>query len=105
MRARTTPGGHAVAFGLVTAALRVPVQDALLGYAYAACAAFVAAGQKLLLLGQRAVQLVLFGLHPHMAAAVEASKDVDPTEPYAFDPLLEVASMTHERQTGRMYIS
>lgn len=105
VRTRTTPGSHAIAYSVVAAALRIPAHDALYAYAYAGCAALVTAGQRLLLLGQRTAQCVLFNLHPRVVAAVETSRNVDPTEPFAFAPLLEVASMAHERQTSRMYIS
>jgi urease accessory protein len=102
---RDTPGSQAVAAGVVASALGVGVPEALTGFAYAACAALVAAGQKLLLLGQRAVQRVLFALHPNITAAVAASRTHDPADPFAFAPVLEVASMTHERQPTRLYIS
>ncbi len=102
---RATPGSQAVAAGVVTSALGVAVPDALTGFAYAACAALVAAGQKLLLLGQRAVQRVLYALHPDITAAVAASQTRDPADPFAFAPVLEVAAMIHERQPTRLYIS
>lgn len=102
---RASPGSQAVAAGVVTSALGVAVPDALTGFAYAACAALVAAGQKLLLLGQRATQRVLFALHPDITAAVAASQAHDPADPFAFAPVLEVAAMTHERQPTRLYIS
>lgn len=102
---RATPGSQAVAAGVVTSALGVGVADALTGFAYAACAALVAAGQKLLGLGQRAVQRVLYELHPSITVAVEASMHHDPADPFAFAPVLEVAAMTHERQPSRLYIS
>jgi urease accessory protein len=105
VRARTAPGGHAIAYGVVATAMGAPVRDALHAYAYTGCAAFVAAGQKLLLLGQRGAQRILFGLHSRISAAVDTSRHVDPAEPFAFAPLLEIASMAHERQTSRMYIS
>jgi urease accessory protein len=102
---RASPGSQAVAAGVVTSALGVGVPEALTGFAYAACAALVAAGQKLLLLGQRGAQRVLFALHPDITAAVVASHHHDPTDPFAFAPVLEVAAMSHERQQTRMYIS
>lgn len=105
VRAGATPGHHAVAFGMVSAALALDGDEAVGAYALAACAALVAVGQKLIPLGQRAAQHTLFALHEPVAAAVAASALHDPADPYAFAPLQEVASMLHERQHTRLYIS
>lgn len=106
VRGRQAPGGHAVAYGLVAGALAVDdEEEAVTAYAYGATAALVAAGQKLVPLGQRAAQRVLFGLHDRVAAAVATSADVDPGDPFAFAPVAEVASMAHERLETRLYIS
>lgn len=105
VRAGDAPGHHAVAYGLVCAALDLPVEDGVAAFSYAACASLVAAGQKLLPLGQREAQRTLFVLHAPIAAAVETSAGIDPADPYAFAPVQEVASMFHERQRTRLYIS
>lgn len=105
VRERRAPGGHAVAYGIVARALAVDGEEAVTAYAYGATAALVAAGQKLIPLGQRAAQRVLFGLHDRVAAAVATSTDVDPSDPFAFAPVAEVASMAHERLETRLYIS
>lgn len=99
------PGGQAVCFGLTAGALGIPVHEAVCAYTYAAAAALVAAGQKLIPLGQRAAQRLLLQLRDPIAAAVTASASVEPTEPFAFAPTVEVASMTHERLQPRLYIS
>lgn len=105
VRAGDAPGHHAVAYGVVCTALDLPVEDGVAAFAYAACASLVAAGQKLVPLGQREAQRTLLALHVPIAAAVELSADIDPTDPYAFAPVQEVASMAHERQRTRLYIS
>jgi urease accessory protein len=105
VRAREAPGHHAVAHGVVCAAFALGVADAAAAFAYAACASLVAAGQKLVPLGQREAQRTLLALHAPIAAAVELSAGIDPADPYAFAPVQEVASMVHERQRTRLYIS
>jgi urease accessory protein len=105
VRSGEAPGHHAVAHGVVCAALELPVEDAVAAFAYAACASLVAAGQKLVPLGQREAQRTLLALHAPIAGAVELSGAIDPADPYAFAPVQEVASMVHERQRTRLYIS
>jgi urease accessory protein len=105
VRAGDAPGHHAVAHGVVCAALELPVEDAVAAFAYATCASLVAAGQKLVPLGQREAQRTLLALHAPIAGAVELSAGIDPADPYAFAPVQEVASMVHERQRTRLYIS
>ncbi|MCP9489923.1 MAG: hypothetical protein MSC31_08615 [Solirubrobacteraceae bacterium MAG38_C4-C5] len=105
VRAGDAPGHHAVAYGVVGTALDLPVEDGVTAFAYAACASLVAAGQKLVPLGQREAQRILLALHAPIATAMELSGAVDPTDPYAFAPVQEVAAMAHERQRTRLYIS
>jgi urease accessory protein len=105
VRAGDAPGHNAVAYGVVCASLELPVEDGVAAFAYAACASLVAAGQKLVPLGQREAQRTLLALHGPIAAAVELSAGIDPADPYAFAPVQEVASMAHERQRTRLYIS
>jgi urease accessory protein len=101
----TAPGSHAIVYGLVVRALGIDVREAVTAYVYATAAGLTAAGQRLLPLGQRATQSILFRLHDRIAGAVEASVAIDPAEPFAFAPVAEIASMAHERQQPRLYIS
>lgn len=105
VRRGEAPGHNAIAYGVVCAALDLPVDEAATAFAYAACASLVSAGQKLVPLGQRAAQRTLFALHAPIAAAVDLSAGIDPADPFAFAPVQEVASMAHERQRTRLYIS
>lgn len=105
VRGGSAPGNHAVAYALVTRSLGITVGEALISYLYTTTAALVAAAQKLIPLGQRAAQRVLFGLHDRIRAAAAASRQADPDDPFAFAPVVEVASMSHERQRSRLYIS
>lgn len=105
VRAGASPGLHAVAYGVVARALGLSTSDALHAYGYGACAALVAAAQRLVPLGQRSAQRTLFRLHDRIAAAVELGSRLDPADPFSFSPVLEVAAMSHERQTTRLYIS
>lgn len=100
-----SPGGLAVARGAVTRAAGIGLGHALLAHAQGTAAALVAAGQKLIPLGPSAAQRVLADLAPAILAAVERSASVPCDDLYAFAPALEIRSMAHERQDGRLYIS
>jgi len=105
VRAGDSPGGHAVCFALTATALGVAEHEAVCAYAYAAAAALVVAAQKLIPLGQRGAQRVLLRLHDRVDAAAATSASVDPADPFAFAPAVEVASMSHERLQPRLYMS
>ncbi len=105
VRGGSAPGHHAVAYGVVAGALVLEPGEAMSAYAFAACSALVAVGQKLIPLGQRSAQRTLFTLHAPISAAVAAGAAHDPADLFSFAPIQEVASMVHERQRTRLYIS
>lgn len=65
----------------------------------------MAAGQKLIPLGQSAAQRVLANLAPAVLAAVERSERTACDDMHAFAPGLEIRSMQNERQEVRLSIS
>ena len=105
VRGERAPGSHPVAWGSSLRAMGVSLDAALHGLAFSVLAGFVAAGQKLIPLGQGAAQGVLRELRCTIAAAVERSRDIDPLGVFAFAPELEIASMAHERLDGRLFAS
>ncbi|MGI8596862.1 MAG: urease accessory protein UreF [Thermoleophilaceae bacterium] len=105
VRGERAPGSHPVAWGSSLRAMGVSLDAALHGLAFSVLAGFVAAGQKLIPLGQGAAQGVLRELQRTITTAVERSRELDPLDVFAFAPELEIASMAHERLDGRLFAS
>jgi urease accessory protein len=105
VREGRAPGSHAVAWGGCLRAMGVSCDAALHGLAFTVLAGLVAAGQKLVPLGQSTAQKVLRELHGRAAAAVKRSHELDPLDVFAFAPEVEVRSMAHERLDGRLFAS
>jgi urease accessory protein len=105
VRDGVTPGNLAVGYGVAAPALGFGVEEALYAYLYAAVAALVAAGQKLIPLGGSVAQRALYESGGEVIRAAEASEGIGVEEMRAFAPLVDVYSMRHERQRVRLYIS
>ena len=104
-REGTVPSNAAVAHGVAAGSLGLGLDEALLGYLYAAASSLVAAGQKLIPLGGSAAQRTLHALGDEILAAAENSEQTEVEDMHAFAPLLDARSMLHERQRTRLYIS
>ena len=101
-----TPAGHHVtvcAFGALAAG--VPLRAALLAYFYGNVAGVCTAAPKLLRIGADACQRVLRTAGREAEAAVARSLGVAREDAGWFDPLLEIASVRHERAAERLFIS
>jgi len=99
--AGATPGHHAVALGLVGAALGWPTSELVTAYLYAAAAALANAALRLMPLGQLAGQRVLWELQPLILRLVQdLSGDLG-----GFAPALEIAAMRHETLEARLFRS
>lgn len=99
------PGNYPAVLGAVTGREDVPVREACLLACHEFANALLRAAQRLLRLGATDVQRTLDDLRPAMIRAVEASadRDLDSLQPFA--PLVEVASMNHERADRRLFLS
>lgn len=96
-------GHHLVVCGLQYAA--TPLEAALGAYFYQALAACCAASLKLVRVGQEACQRVLTECLKSCASSLEVSLGVERERAGWFNPLLEIASMRHERAEERLFIS
>lgn len=98
-------GHHVIvsAFGAVAAG--VPLRAALLAYFYGSVAGVCAAAPKLLRIGSDGCQRVLRLAGQEAETAVAHSLEVAREDAGWFDPLLEIASMRHERAGERLFIS
>jgi len=97
----TTPGHHAVAFGLVTQGLGLPEEPALLAYLYTVTAGWVAAAVRLIPLGQTDGQRLLQALAPTLLDLMPY-RQLTPEAAWNCTPGLDIRSMQHERLYSRL---
>ena len=105
VRADETPGHDAVVTGLHLAAMNVSKEEALAAYAYTTAAALVSAAMRLLPLGQKRGQALLYRcgeLAPEWIAAAQ-QRELDSLG--SFTPLLDIGAMNHEVAHTRIFIS
>lgn len=102
---RACRGHHLVVCGLQAVVEGVPVRAALAAYFYQSLAAICGAALKLIRIGQEGAQRALRAAALETNAAVEASLAVPRTSAGWFNPLLEIASLRHERAEERLFIS
>jgi len=100
-----SPGNYAVAFHAAAAAADVTEHDALLAWGYQSVAQMVGALLRLGQLGHRGAQTILSRLRPVVERGVRDLLAQDPDAPSSFAPVLEIASMRHERQYSRLFRS
>ena len=98
-------GHQAVICGVQAAVAGVPLEAALGAYYYQAVAAACGASLKLIRIGQDGVQRALRAAAELAPAAIARSLAVARDEAGWFNPILEIASMRHERAGERLFIS
>jgi len=98
-------GHHLVVCGLQGAVQEVPLEATLQAYFYQALASVCSAALKLIRIGQDGVQRALHSATTLVPAGVERSLAVAREDAGWFNPLLEIASMRHERANERLFIS
>ena len=74
-------------------------------YAFQSLRQQLSAAQRLGRIGQSAVQELLHALKPAILSAVERSLRVPLDEAGAFTPWIDLASMKHEHQFARLFLS
>lgn len=98
-------GHHLVVCGLQAGMEGIPLEAALAAYFYQSLAALGAAALKLIRIGQDGVQRTLRAANTEANAVIQASLLVSREDAGWFNPLLEIASMRHERAYERLFIS
>lgn len=96
---------HPVVFGLVSSALGVPPVTAATTYAFQTVRGQISAAQRLTRLGQVEAQRLLHSLKPAMEEAVTTAQEYPFEEVGPFMPILDIASMAHERMEVRLFVS
>jgi urease accessory protein len=99
------PGNYAVVLGVVGACTGMSARQTAIAQGYAFVRDLLGAAQRVLRLGHTAVQRVLTALRPVLVEAWERNRDRPLTEMTTFAPLVDVASMEHERADRRLFVS
>lgn len=105
VRNREMEGHHPIICGVQAAVAGMPLETALTAYFYQGLAATGGAALKLIRIGQDGVQRALRAASADAPAAAARSLGVTRDEAGWFNPLLEIASMRHERAGERLFIS
>ena len=98
-------GHHLVVCALQARVENIPLEAALATYFYQSLAAICAAAMKLIRIGQDGCQRSLRAAAVNPQATVRDSLAVAREDAGWFNPLLEIASMRHERADERLFIS
>ena len=105
VEAEQSPGHQAIALGVVAAELRISGRACALGFAHQHTVQQISVAVRLIPLGQTDGQLVLHELKAAIAEAVDEAGQLPLADLGGFFPLLEVATMIHERAAGRLFMS
>ena len=101
----TTPGHHAIVFGMIGGILKWDALEMTGAYLYSTSAALVGASLRLLPLGQLAGQRILWSVRPLIAKLAEEAQDETEADMWSFAPALEIASMRHAFLDARLFRS
>lgn len=101
----TACGHHLTVCGLQAALEDIPLEAALATYFYQSLAAVCGAALKLIRIGQEGCQRVLRAACADAEQVIHRSLAVHREDAGWFNPLLEIASMRHERADERLFIS
>ncbi len=102
VRDGTTPGQHAIVFGLVVQGLGLDQESTLLAYLYTVLTGLVAAALRLVPLGQSDGQRLLHELAPLGHELIMQYGALGPEEAWSSTPGLDIRSMQHERLYSRL---
>ena len=102
VRHGTTPGQHAMVFGLVAQGLGVDQESTLLAYLYTVLTGLVATALRLVPLGQSDGQRLLHELAPLGRALMAQYDALSPEDAWSTAPGLDIRSMQHERLYSRL---
>jgi urease accessory protein len=98
-------GHYCIAFALYGNALQINKHDLLAGFYYNAAAGFVTNAVKLVPLGQKDGQQILFGLQPLIKQLVENSMQPNPDLTGLCCTGFDIRCMQHEQLYSRLYMS
>jgi urease accessory protein len=105
VEAGSTPGHHAVVFGIIGGASGWPSQATAAALLYASAAGMVGAATRLVPLGQTQAQRLISDASTMIARLAEAATSGTIEETFTFAPALEIASMRHAQLEARLFKS
>jgi urease accessory protein len=98
-------GHHLTVCGLQSVIENIPLEPALAAYFYQSLAAVCGAALKLFRIGQDGCQRALRAACVDAELTIQRSLAIERPDAGWFNPLLEIASMRHERADERLFIS
>lgn len=98
-------GHHAVAFGVVGAAIGLAEPETALSFGAAFLHGQAAVAVRLGLIGQSAVQRLIGALQPRLVTAVEETEHLEPPNWFAYAPMLDLVGLRHASLDGRLFSS
>ena len=101
----STPGHHAVCFGVIGGGMGWQEPDAAQAYLFSAASAMVGAALRLLPLGQLRGQRILWEMKPIIRKLAQEAMAKEESEMWSFVPGLEIASMRHAQLDARLFRS
>jgi urease accessory protein len=101
----STPGHHAIVFGMIGGILGWDAREMTSAYLYSTSAALVGAALRLLPLGQLAGQSIVWSVRPVIAMLAEEAQEKHAEDMCSFAPALEIASMRHAVLDARLFRS
>ncbi len=96
---------YPVVYGVVAQALGMAPRTAALTYAFQSVRGQISAAQRLTRLGQTEAQRILHRMKPLIGEAVATALWYPLEDAAPFVPLLDIASMAHERAEVRLFVS
>lgn len=100
-----TRGHHAVASGIVFAAIGIDEETAALTLGAISLQGWTAAAVRLGIIGQTAAQGIIAALNPAIQAAVDASRTRQLHDLGATTPMLDIAGLRQPQLVGRLFAS
>jgi len=101
----TTPGHHAVVFGMVGGTMQWSALETTSVYLYSTSAALVGAALRLLPLGQLVGQRILWNARSLITRLAAEAQDQDQDDMWSFAPAFEISSMRHALLEARLFRS
>ena len=96
---------YPVAFGMLSALMEVPKEEALSAFIFSAVNGIVQSGVKLIPLGNGEAQKLIMQNYETIGGAVEEALATPFEEIYSFCPAFDLASIHHEDLETRLYMS
>lgn len=96
---------YAVIFGLACRYLEIPLEETLEAYLTSTLLSYIQVGIKLIPLSQIEGQVLMRDFYPKIRTCVKTAQDAKEEDIFSFTPMVDIASMKHETQYSRMYMS